>query len=133
VSVRAPSVQRGAKSARFWREVPFVLNRSADRVDADSGPLVNGRVDLVYRDNGELVMVDYKTDRDVSKDNAKKRALKHHSGQADAYPDTLAAATGLPVREIVFIYCNASTEVYVRKQAVHSARQIAPRPPRPRR
>ena len=114
--LRAPSVQRAAAATRFWREVPFVLSRGADRAAADSGPLVNGRVDLVYRDDGELVVVDYKTDKDVDKDNAKKHALKHHSGQAEAYLDALAAATGLPVREIVFVYCKAGTEVYVRKE-----------------
>jgi ATP-dependent helicase/nuclease subunit A len=113
--LQAPSVQRAAAAARFWREVPFVLSRSADPADADSGPLVNGRVDLVYSDDGELVVVDYKTDKDVTKDNAKKHALKHHSGQADAYLEALAAATGLPVREIVFVFCKAGTEVRVRR------------------
>ena len=36
--------------------------------------LTNGRVDLVYRDGDELVVVDYKTDKDVQKDTAEQYA-----------------------------------------------------------
>ena len=48
--LKAPSVRRAIASARFWREVPFVLSRAADADDAEAGALVNGRVDLVYED-----------------------------------------------------------------------------------
>jgi ATP-dependent exoDNAse (exonuclease V) beta subunit len=116
--LQAPSVKRATASQRYWREVPFVLSRAADTVDADVGPLVNGRVDLVYQENGELAVVDYKTDKNVTKDTAEKHALEHHSGQAEVYAQALAAATGMPVREVVFVYCKAGTEVRLRDGAV---------------
>jgi ATP-dependent helicase/nuclease subunit A len=115
VCLQAPSVQRAAASTRFWREVPFVLSRATDAGDVDTGALVNGRVDLVYEDHGELVVVDYKTDKDVTKETAKKHALDHHSGQAEAYLDALAAATGLAVREVVLIYCRAGAQVHIHR------------------
>ncbi|MGO9793761.1 MAG: UvrD-helicase domain-containing protein [Solirubrobacteraceae bacterium] len=114
VCLQAPSVQRAAVSRRYWREVPFVLSRATDGADPDRGPLVNGRVDLVYQENDELAVVDYKTDKNVTNDNAEKHALEHHSGQAEVYAQALAAATGMPVREVVFVYCKAGTEVRLR-------------------
>lgn len=59
-------------------------------------------------------MVDYKTDKNVTKDNAEEHALEHHSGQAEVYAQALAAATGMPIREVVFVYCKAGTEVRLR-------------------
>ena len=75
----------------------------------------NGRVDLVYRDGNELVVVDYKTDKDVQKDTAEQYALKHHGGQGEVYANGLGTATGLPVREVVFVYCKAGAEVRLRE------------------
>ena len=116
--LEAPSVQSAGASRRYWREVPFVLSRATDGADPDRGPLVNGRVDLVYQDDDELAVVDYKTDKNVTKDNAEQHALEHHSGQAEVYAQALAAATGMPVREVVFVYCKARTEVRLHEGAV---------------
>jgi ATP-dependent helicase/nuclease subunit A len=91
--------------------VPFVLSRSADADEAQTGPLVNGRVDLVYEDDGQLVVVDYKTDKGITKATAKQHTLDKHSGQAEAYRDGLGGATGMKVREVAFVYCRAGTEV----------------------
>ena len=113
--LKAPSVRRAIALARFWREVPFVLSRATDAGDAEAGALVNGRVDLVYEEDGELVVVDYKTDKDVTKVSAKQHTLDKHSGQAEAYRDGLGTATGLKVREVAFVYCRAGTEVRLRR------------------
>src|SRR5205823_6525270 len=83
--------------------------------DADIGALVNGRVDLVYEADGELVVVDYKTDKDVSEETAEQYARDHHAGQGEVYAHGLATATGLPVREVVFVYCRAGVEVRLRR------------------
>jgi ATP-dependent exoDNAse (exonuclease V) beta subunit len=49
---------------RKWREVPFAVAIPA----SGPGALATGCVDLVYREGDELVVVDYKTDKDVTKD-----------------------------------------------------------------
>jgi len=113
-----PSVGRALAAQRYWREVPFVLSQARDMAGADRGPLVNGRVDLVYQEDGELAVIDYKTDKTVTEDTAEQHALEHHSGQAEVYAQALAAATGIPVREVVFVYCKAGTEVRLREGKV---------------
>jgi ATP-dependent helicase/nuclease subunit A len=130
--LEATSVQRALAGGVYWREVPFVLSRDGSSngtaaragaratderanvghaVDPFTGPLVNGRVDMVHRDGDELVVIDYKTDRDVTRENAENHAREKHSGQAEVYAQALAAATGLRVREVVFVYCKAGVEV----------------------
>jgi ATP-dependent helicase/nuclease subunit A len=110
--LEAPSVRRALASGRWWREVPFVLARG----DGDGAPLATGRVDMVYEDAEALVVIDYKTDKGVTADMAEAHARDKHSGQAEIYAQALSAATGLPVREVVFVYCKAGVEVYVRDE-----------------
>ncbi len=110
----APSVQVALAGRRLWREVPFVLSRAGAGISPARGPLVSGRVDMVYRDSDELVVIDYKTDKDVTEDTAKEHALEHHSGQAEVYREALSAATGIEVREVAFVYCKAGAEVRLR-------------------
>jgi ATP-dependent helicase/nuclease subunit A len=109
--LEAPSVGRALASGRWWREVPFVLARGDG---APGGPLATGRVDMVCEDGGELVVIDYKTDKDVTAEAAEAHARDRHSGQAEIYAQALAAATGMPVREVVFVYCKAGVEVRLR-------------------
>jgi hypothetical protein len=114
--LKAPSVREALAGGQAWREVPFVLSR--DPADPDRGPLVSGRVDMVFRDGDALVVIDYKTDKDVTKDTAEHYALVHHAGQAEVYREALSAATGLSVREVAFVYCKAGAEVRLRERSV---------------
>jgi ATP-dependent helicase/nuclease subunit A len=111
----SPAVQSALQTGRLWREVPFVLNQARDPAEARRGPLATGRVDLVYQaHDNQLVVVDYKTDKKVTQETAEQYAQEHHAGQAEVYRDALASATGMPVREVVFVYCRAGVEVRVR-------------------
>jgi ATP-dependent exoDNAse (exonuclease V) beta subunit len=121
--LKAPSVQRALAGGQFWREVPFVLSRKGD-VDPGTGPLVSGRVDMVCRDRDELVVIDYKTDKDVTRDTAERYAVEHHAGQAEVYAQALSAATGIEVREVVFVYCKAGVEVRLRERSVVGVAEI---------
>jgi len=58
-------------------------------------------------------VVDYKTDS-VEGDDFEAWAQQHHSGQADVYARALSDATGVPVREVVFVFCRAGAEVTLR-------------------
>jgi ATP-dependent helicase/nuclease subunit A len=114
--LQAGSVQRALAGGRWWREVPFVVSREVGA--ASEGALATGRVDLVHQDGDELVVIDYKTDRDVTAENAEAHALDKHSGQAEIYAQAFGSATGMPVREVVFIYCKAGVEVRLREGEV---------------
>ncbi len=71
----SPSVNRALQLGSWWREVPFVVSHPSGGKAAERGRLTNGRVDMVFRDGDELVVVDYKTDKDVTEETAKKYAL----------------------------------------------------------
>jgi ATP-dependent exoDNAse (exonuclease V) beta subunit len=116
----SPSVRRAVQVGTWWREVPFVINHASAGEPAERAPLTNGRVDIVFRDGDELVVIDYKTDKDVTLESAEKHALKNHAGQGEVYAQGLATATGLKVREVVFVYCKAGAEVRLREGAVVS-------------
>jgi ATP-dependent helicase/nuclease subunit A len=109
----SPSVKRALETGAWWREVPFMLDHGKNG-DPEHAPLNNGRVDLVFQDGDELVVIDYKTDKDVSKETAEQHARKHHGGQSEVYQQGLSTATGLKVREVAFVYCKAGAEVRLR-------------------
>jgi ATP-dependent helicase/nuclease subunit A len=114
----APSVRRAVQLGRWWREVPFMIKHAHGGEPAQRAPLTNGRVDLVFRDGDELVVVDYKTDREVTRETAEQHARKHHAGQSEVYAQGLSTATGLKVREVAFVYCKAGAEVRFREGEV---------------
>ena len=95
-------MQRALAADRYEREVPF-------SAVLEDGTHLAGRMDLVYLDAGELVVIDYKTDA-VATPAELDAATIGHSGQAAAYAIATERATGLPVREVVFIYPRADAE-----------------------
>ena len=104
----SPGVQRALAADRYEREVPF----SAVLEDAAH---VAGRMDLVYRDGDELVVVDFKTDAVETAAEVDAATVKH-SGQAAAYAIATELGTGLAVREVVFVYPRADTERSLARQ-----------------
>jgi ATP-dependent helicase/nuclease subunit A len=85
---------RARRSSRVWRELGVWFPDGAD--------LVEGKVDLVFEEDGELVVVDYKTDH-LSAEQALAQAA-HHAPQLQLYGRGLTRATGLPVRERLVLF-----------------------------
>ena len=98
--LRSPAVIRAAASARPQREVPFCV-----RVD---GELIEGAIDLMFLEEGQLVIVDYKTDRAGA--GAEGRVLNARRIQASVYVRAVEAGTGLPVRELVLVFARTGEE-----------------------
>ncbi|MEZ5126820.1 MAG: UvrD-helicase domain-containing protein [Thermoleophilia bacterium] len=73
------------------------------------GVIVNGAVDLLYRDGDAWVIVDYKTDRASTAETLRAR----YTPQGAAYAVALEAATATPVREVVFLAAAAELEIHV--------------------
>jgi ATP-dependent exoDNAse (exonuclease V) beta subunit len=92
---QSAAVQRALAAPQFWREL-FV----AAPVE---GRAVEGFVDLLFREDDDLVVVDYKTD-DVVDDAAIERALDRYRPQAAAYALALEHTTGRRVRECIFVF-----------------------------
>jgi ATP-dependent exoDNAse (exonuclease V) beta subunit len=85
-------VMRAASAAaprgRCRRETPMTLR-------LDTGAIVEGVVDLVYEDNDGLVIVDFKTHRELEGDGDR------HRRQVQLYATAIGAATGQPTRGIL--------------------------------
>jgi len=89
-----PVMHRARKASHLWRELPVWFPEGDD--------LVEGVVDLVFEEEGGLVIVDYKTDH-IGDDQALAQAA-HHAPQLQLYGRGLAQATGLPVRERLVLF-----------------------------
>jgi ATP-dependent helicase/nuclease subunit A len=68
----------------------------ADNVK-DEKFLVLGKADLVFIENGEAVVVDYKTDRTKNENEF----IDAYSGQLDMYRRAMEQILGIPVKETV--------------------------------
>jgi ATP-dependent helicase/nuclease subunit A len=89
-----PVMQRALRAPRAFRELPVWLPHESD--------LVEGIVDLVFEEEGALVVVDYKTDN-IPEDRAIDQAA-HHAEQLRLYGRALKLATGLEVRERLVLF-----------------------------
>jgi ATP-dependent helicase/nuclease subunit A len=98
-----PVMERARRAARSWRELPLWF--------AEGGELVHGFVDVVFEEDGGLVVVDYKTDH-IAAEQARLQAA-HHAPQLQLYGRGLAQATGLPVRERVVLFTTLGEAVAV--------------------
>jgi len=96
---RAAPVRAAAASPEVYREVPV-----GALIDA---AVVSGAIDLLYRDAGEWVVVDYKTDRAADA----RVLLERYTPQGAAYAVAVEAATGGVVREVVFVGAAADGSV----------------------
>ena len=97
VAVESPVVQRAAAS-RFWREAPV-------SIPVGDGVL-EGFIDLMFEEDGSLVLVDYKTDA-VDSANIDE-TLSRYQFQGGAYALAVQKATGIPVTEVVFLFLHAN-------------------------
>jgi ATP-dependent helicase/nuclease subunit A len=88
-------VRRAVALGRYWREVPVT-------VEID-GTLLEGAIDLLYeREDGSLVVVDYKTDR-VQPATVAERAA-HYRLQGGVYALAVERATGRQVASVEFVF-----------------------------
>ena len=81
-------VRRAAAAGECRREAPVTMR-------ADDGVLVEGVVDLAFRDGDAWVVVDFKTDREL------ESALDLYRRQVQLYAEMVARATGLPARPVL--------------------------------
>ena len=85
------------------REKPFMMGISAAELDnkfpQEEMVLIQGIIDAWFIEEGEIVLLDYKTDKVKEADELVKR----YSIQLDLYKRALEAATGMNVKE-VYIY-----------------------------
>jgi ATP-dependent exoDNAse (exonuclease V) beta subunit len=92
-------VGRILKSDRYYKEVPFAFKEC----DPDGrGMIVEGMIDVVFEEGGDVSIVDFKTDK-IPKGAARERA-DHYMAQVETYRKALAAACGRPPKEVILFF-----------------------------
>ncbi len=89
-----PLLQRARRAERFFKELPFSFEFE--------GLLVEGVVDLLFIENEELVIVDYKTD--AAGEIELERRWADYKRQGFVYAAAMADISGLPVKEVSFVF-----------------------------
>lgn len=103
---QSPLAKRMAAAAgrgELFREQPFVLGIPADRLDGDfpheETVLIQGVMDAFFMEDGEAVLVDYKTDRVRSE----RILCERYRVQMEYYKEAIERIRGVEVRE-AYIY-----------------------------
>jgi ATP-dependent helicase/nuclease subunit A len=92
--LRHPLMERARRSKRLFRETPFsvFLNEK----------VVEGKIDLLFEEGEEWVVVDYKTDQ-VSGETLEQR-FQSYREQGIWYAEAVQKVTGSNVKEVVFFF-----------------------------
>ncbi len=88
-----PLLRRAARAAGeggLRRETPVLMQRP-------DGVLVEGFVDLAFREDGAWTVVDFKTDREIDSERAR------YEVQVDLYAQAITAATSEPARGVLLM------------------------------
>ncbi len=89
------------RNGRLHKEQPFVIGLSAERLDKVFSPqetiLIQGIIDVFFEEDGQLVVMDYKTDKVEEAEELSARYRK----QLEYYGEALEQLTGKKVKEKV--------------------------------
>lgn len=90
-----------ALAGKLYREQPFVLgilaNRLGEQFPEEEQVLIQGIIDVFFEEDGELVLLDYKTDRIDSM----AELMNRYQTQLDYYGEAISRLMGLPVKESI--------------------------------
>ena len=96
--LESPIASRMLRSPDFRRELRFTVEIPASRLGPalpDSPVILQGAVDCAFEEDGQMVIVDYKTDRAASP----RELWERYRVQLELYRYAVAHVTGLPVKE----------------------------------
>lgn len=118
IFIRSELFARIKNADEIYREKEFTvqiplgdIDKKADKSVADEKILILGKADLVFVENGEAVVVDYKTDRTKTK----AEFIEAYSGQLDMYRRAMEQLLGLPVKESVIYSLELGEEIKVKQ------------------
>lgn len=103
-------LRNAQKEGRLFKERQFVIGipaREMGAADSDELVVVQGIIDAYMEEDGELVLVDYKTDQ-IRKPEI---LVEHYQQQLDYYGRALSQMTGKPVREKIIYSLTMQQEI----------------------
>jgi ATP-dependent helicase/nuclease subunit A len=104
--------ERARHSTRMLAEAPFCLKVSAKELslaDSDENVIVQGVIDMCFVEDGQWVIVDYKTDS--VKKGQELAAAEKYKTQLMLYEKALCAITGMSVKEKIIYLLSAGAGV----------------------
>lgn len=111
----SPLCRRIRQAERIWREVPFNIDVPAAKLlnkpeYGDRTVLLQGIIDCMFEENGEIVLVDYKTD---STKKSLEELTERYRVQLECYTLAARRITGKAVRErhLAFLRHGATVQV----------------------
>ena len=97
----ADRMKKASARKKLYREQPFVLGLAANRVEEtfpeNEKILIQGIIDAYFEEEGEIVLVDYKTDS-ITKP---EELIKRYETQMEYYKEALEKLTGRRVKETI--------------------------------
>jgi ATP-dependent helicase/nuclease subunit A len=111
--------KRAMRSGTALIEVPF----STSEIDEGATTIIDGVIDLAFRDNGGWVIVDYKTDAIADPDVWQQR-IHLYKKQVNLYADYWEQLTGEQVLERVLVLTSAMHELKWGKSGTLRAQQL---------
>ena len=99
----ADRMRKAAQAGGLYREQPFVMGVPAVMIYPDSGSsetiIVQGIIDVFFEEDGEIVLLDYKTDR--LSHGCEAKLAERYNAQMGCYAMAVEKAMGKPVKEAV--------------------------------
>lgn len=97
----AKRMWQAQKNGQLYREQPFVLGISATKLSEEFPPeekvLIQGIIDAFFVEDGEIVLLDYKTDKVKSS----RELWDRYETQLDYYKEALEKLMQMPVKECI--------------------------------
>ena len=87
-------LQRIIKSGHYYKEVPFTFK--------DNGTIFEGVMDVVFKEEGGLSVLDFKTDL-VEKDGLDSK-IEYYRPQVKVYSDAIKTVFGTPPKEVILLF-----------------------------
>lgn len=114
--IKSEIFERIRNSDEVYREKEFTvqirlgdIDNTADASAADEKILILGKADLVFVENGDAVIVDYKTDRTKSEADF----VTAYSGQLDMYRRAMEQILEMPVKETLIYSLELGKEIKI--------------------
>ena len=109
----AKRMRCAARAGLLWKEQRFMLGIGADRLSEEfpetERVIVQGIIDVFWEEDGEIVLLDYKTDVIKSPEELAER----YKVQMEYYAEALERLTGKRVKERILYSFYLGEEVYV--------------------
>lgn len=104
---------KASKAGKLRKEQPFIHAVPLQSGEVTEAKMLQGVIDVFFEEDGQLVLLDYKTDRiGGNSEMVKVELVKRYQYQMSSYRQALEEITGLSVKE-TYLYSVSRQEAYL--------------------